>query len=348
MRTEMSLRTGAAIVALFASGIPGIARGQQVRELFERTSRSVVVVRTLEKALAPDPRAGFVMAGGQGSGTVISAEGRILTAAHVVQTADRVGVELQDGRLFTASVVASSPRADVALLQLDNPPPDLVPARLGDSDQLRTGDQVIVVGAPYGLSYTLTVGHLSGRLKAMGTIGGVTMEFLQTDAAINQGNSGGPMFNLAGEVVGVVSHILSKSGGFEGLGFAVPANVAEKLLLSSRSFWTGVEGFLLAGDMARLLNLPQPAGLLIERVAASSPGAALGLQPGTVPVRIQDEELILGGDIVLEVGGIPVTAEPEAEDQAERYLRTLEAGAPIRVKVLRGGLVFTLTATRPR
>jgi serine protease Do len=322
------------------------ASAQQLRDLFRRLSPSVVVVRTLEKALAPEPGGGLVTAGGLGSGTIISADGKILTAAHVVQTADRVGVELKDGRFFTAKVVASAPRADVALLKLDDPPGNLVPARLGNSDLLETGDDVVVIGAPFGLSYTLTAGHVSGRLRPKGTINGSAMEFIETDASINQGNSGGPMFSLQGELIGVVSHILTQSGGFEGLGFAVSSNVAEKLLLSTASFWTGVDGFLLTGDLARVFNVPQSAGLLIQQMADGSPGALLGLRAGTLQVKIGDQELILGGDIVLEVGGIPVSENSAAEDRAEGYLRALPLGAPIEVRVLRAGKVLTLTAVK--
>jgi S1-C subfamily serine protease len=334
------------ILFLFLFLLSRPAAGQQVRQLFQRASKSVVVVRTVEKTLAAEPGKGLVSAGGLGSGTVISADGSILTAAHVVQTADRVGVELQDGRVFMARVVASSPRADVALLKMESPPPDLVPARLGNSDSLWTGDQVVVVGAPYGLSYSLSVGHVSGRLVPKETISGVPMEFIQTDASINQGNSGGPMFNLEGEVVGVVSYILTQSGGFEGLGFAVSANVAKQLLLSTGSFWTGIEGMLITDQMARVLNLPQPAGLLIQRVAAGSPGALLGLKAGTIGVTVQEQEIILGGDIVLEVGGMQISGSPGIEDRADQYLRSLPPGSPIKVKVLRGGEVITLTAAK--
>jgi len=323
------------------------AQAQPLRKLFERTSQSVVVVHTLEKTLAPEAGRGFVTAGGLGSGTIISTTGRILTAAHVVQTADRVGVEFKDGRKFTARVVASSPRADVALLQLEHPPAGLVAAPIGPSDSVATGDEVFVIGAPYGMTYTLTVGHLSGRVRPRGTIGGVPMEYLQTDAAINQGNSGGPLFDLQGRVIGVVSHILTESGGFEGLGFAVSSRVAETLLLQSGSFWTGVDGLLLTDALARMLNVPQAAGLLIQRVSAGSPGAVVGLQAGTVPVRIDDEDVILGGDIVLAVGDVELTADPATADRADRYLRNVPPGGTVRIRVLRGGQFVTLTAPKP-
>ncbi len=132
----------------------------------------------VEKTLAPVPSMGLVSARGLGSGTIISSDGSVLTAAHVVQTADRVGVELQDGRLFAVRVVASSPRADVALLKMESPPPDLIPARLGNSDSLMTGDEVAVIGAPFGLGYSLTAGHVSGRLLPKQTVSGVPLEFI--------------------------------------------------------------------------------------------------------------------------------------------------------------------------
>ena len=337
----MQLLLAVLLVALTA----GDASAQQLQQLFQRTSTSVVVVRTVARTLAPEPGHGFVSAPGLGSGTIISSDGSVLTAAHVVQAADRVGVELHDGRQFMARVVASAPRADLALLEIQDPPSDLVPARLGDSDSLLVGDDVIVVGAPYGLSYTLSVGHVSGRLKRGETVSGVPLEFIQTDAHVNVGNSGGPMFNMRGEVVGVVSWILTQSGGFEGIGFAVAANAARQLLLETASFWTGVEGVLLTGPMARMLNVPQPAGLLIQRVAAGSPGARLGLQPGTVPIMMNDHGLILGGDIVLEIGGIPISDSPYQQDRADQYLRSLRPETPVTARVLRGGQVVTLTAT---
>jgi len=129
------------------------------------------------------------------------------------------------------------------------------------------------VGAPYGLSPTLSAGHISGRYRPGNkVVGASAIEFLRTDAAINSGNSGGPVFNLSGEVVGIVSQILTKSGGSEGIGFAATSKIARQLLLDQKMFWSGVEGMLIEGDLARALNLPQAAGFLIQRVAKGSPG----------------------------------------------------------------------------
>jgi S1-C subfamily serine protease len=321
---------------------------QQLRALFRKVSPSVVVVRTLERGLAPEPRAGLVTIPGLGSGVLISAEGTVMTAAHVVQTADRVAVEFIDGKLYPAHVVASSARADVALLQLDRTPVAISPARLGDSDKVEVGDEVLVIGAPYGLGHSLTVGHVSARLAAGGIVSGVPMEVLQTDAAINMGNSGGPMFNMEGEVVGIVSSILSQSGGFEGVGFAVTANVAQKVLLTARSFWTGMDGILLQDTLAQIFNLPQPAGLLVQQVAAGSPAAALGLRAGTWRATIGTDQLLVGGDIILDVAGIAVTPNGESFDQMQGVLGRLRPGDSVTARVLRGGKVVPLSAVRPR
>lgn len=210
---------------------------QQLRELFSKSNPSVVVIKTLEKKIPSVSQAGLVSLPGLGSGVLISGDGKVLTAAHVVQAADYVSVEFTDGKRVSAHVIASYPPADVALLQLEATPAEAVPARLGDSDKMQVGDDIFVIGAPFGLSHSLTVGHVSGRHLSEESVGGLSkVELFQTDAAINQGNSGGPMFNMDGEVVGIVSRIVSRSGGFEGVGFAVTSNVAQKLLFDNKSF----------------------------------------------------------------------------------------------------------------
>jgi serine protease Do len=339
----LSLLCGGAVLL----GAWGTAEAQQVRDLFRRVSPSVVLVRTVERGLAPEPSAGQVSIPGLGSGVLVSADGKILTAAHVIQIAERVGVEFMDGKIYPAHVVASSVRADVALLQLDRMPTSIAPARLGDSDSLEVGDQIVVIGAPYGLGHSLTVGHISGRLSVDGIASGVPMEVLQTDAAINSGNSGGPMFNLRGEVVGIVSSILTQSGGFEGIGFVVPANVARKVVLTTPSFWTGMDGVLLQDTLARIFNLPQPAGLLVQHVAAGSPAAALGLRGGMWRATIGTDELLVGGDIILDVAGIAVTPNGASLDQMQSLLSKLRPGDSVTARVLRGGKVVPLSAMKP-
>ena len=336
-------RLAARLVPLLAALPSGRAHAQQLRDLFRAVSPSVVVVRTVETAIAPTGPAVAVRAPGLGSGVLIGADGRVLTAAHVVQTADRVTVEFADGTQVPARVVTSQPRADLALLQLDRVPPGIVPAPIGDSDRLEVGDQVVVIGAPYGLSRSLTVGHVSGRVSPPGTVGGMQLELIQTDAAINAGNSGGPMLNLAGEVVGIVTHIYTQSGGFEGLGFAVSSKLARALVLSGPSFWSGVDGTLLTDDLARIFNLPQAAGLLVERVAEGSPGAELGLRAGRWRATIERQELLVGGDVILSVAGVVISADGSAFDRMRTAIGAMRPGDAVVVRVLRGGQVVALS-----
>jgi S1-C subfamily serine protease len=229
------------------------------------------------------------------------------------------------------------PAADLAVLRLKKPPKAAVAARLGDSDRVRVGDQIFIIGAPQGMTHTLTVGHISARRTTDAMYGGLyNAEMLQTDAAINVGNSGGPMFNMAGEVVGIVSHMISESGGYEGLGFVMTSNMARELLLGSRTIWTGLEGHRVDGELARILNLPQGVGILVQRVAEGSPAHRMGLQPGTVKAEIDGQPIVLGGDIILEIQGLRLD-DPEAIERIKALLRTLSPGEEIKVTVLRGG-----------
>jgi S1-C subfamily serine protease len=319
-----------------------------LREVFARVDLAVVEIRTMETDVPPPPgMAQPASLQSLGSGVMITKEGRILTAAHVVQTADQIEVRLQSGETIAAHVLSSEPLVDLALLLLDRPPRTPFIAPLGDSDAMAVGDRIFVVGAPLGVSHTLTVGYISGRRKPGSTVSGMApVEFFQTDAAINQGNSGGPMFNLQGEVVGIVSYILSRSGGSQGLGFAVTSKVA-RLLLDKRAFWTGIDGYLLDGDLAQVLNLPAPgAGLLVQRVAKGSPAEKLGLKAGTIRAHIGDEDLIVGGDIVLAVQDIPMTG-PESLAKVRARILSMAPGDGVNVTVLRGGKKIALAGTVP-
>jgi serine protease Do len=336
--------TASALMLVFFLGSWSPGNGQQLRDAFHKVKQSVVIIRTQQKELAPSPQQGMVSANGLGSGVLISSDGKILTAAHLVEAADETLVEFSDGEQIPARVLGAVHNADVALLQLAHPPANVVVAPLGDSDKMDVGDEVFLVGAPYGLSYTLTAGHISGRHAADNRISDTALrEFLQTDAAINQGNSGGPMFNMNGEVIGIVTNILSQSGGSEGLGFAATSKMARQLLLDQKPFWSGIEGFLVRGDLARALNVPQPAGLLVERVADGSPAARAGIVAGSMRASIAGEELLLGGDIVLEVDGLPYEDSSENYSRLHAHLTQLKVGDSIVIKVFRRGQVIKLS-----
>ena len=277
--------TALLVMIAIAWALPAAA-AETLGQVFKRVTRSVVVVRTRETDAVGQAPGAFTSWRGLGSGVLVSADGKVITAAHIVQTADEVSVEFLTGEAVRARVIASEPSADVSLLQLERVPAGVLPATLGDSDKVDVGDQVFIIGAPYGISHTLTVGHVSGRHRPNTIYSELAgAEFLQTDAAINQGNSGGPMFNQAGEVVGIVSHIISKSGGFEGLGFVVTSNMARALLLERRSFWSGVQGFVLRDYLAKVFNVPQSTGILVQRVAAGSPAERSGSARRRAPVR---------------------------------------------------------------
>lgn len=151
------------------------------------------------------------------------------------------------------------------------------------------------------------------------------------------------MFNMNGEVIGIVTNILSKSGGSEGLGFAATSKMARQLLLDQKPFWSGVEGFLLKGDLAKALNVPQPAGLLVERVADESPASHAGILGGSMRANIAGEDLLLGGDIILEVNGLPYEDSNENYNRLYARLTKLKVGDSLVVKVFRQGQVVTLS-----
>jgi S1-C subfamily serine protease len=316
--------------------------------VFQRVTGSVVVVRAKGRDLVAQSGTSVLVKFNEvGSGVLVSADGKVLTAAHVVQIADEITVEFLGGESVAARVLASETRADLALLQLARVPAGVQPAQLGDSGRMQIGEQVLVIGAPYGIAHTLTVGYLSARHKPFTIFAEMPLaEFLQTDAAINQGNSGGPMFNMQGEVIGIVSHIISKSGGFEGLGFVVSSNMARQLMLEKRPFWSGITWFRVSGDLAEYLNLPQPFGLLVEEVAKNSPAEAIGLRPSRVVAKLEGKDVPLGGDIVLAAMGIPLDNEASFDKVRERQAQ-LHSGDEMTFRVLRAGRVIDLTGRVP-
>jgi serine protease Do len=341
-----------AIAALLASALvgtsPAPARGEGVAQVFQRVNKTVVIVRAKGRDLTVQSGNSVLVKFNEvGSGVLVSPDGKVLTAAHVVQIADEITVEFVGGETVPARVVASEPRADLAMLQLERVPAGAQVAVLGDSSQVQVGEQVFIVGAPYGIAHTLTVGYVSARHRPNTIYAELPLaEFLQTDAAINQGNSGGPMFSLQGDVIGIVSHIISKSGGFEGLGFVVSSNMARQLMLDQRPFWSGVTWFKVSGDLAEYFNLPQPFGLLVEEVAKRSPAEAAGLRPSRAVARLEGRDLPLGGDIVLAAMGIKLEDERSFEKVREAW-RRLRPGDEMTFTVLRAGRVLDLKGRMP-
>jgi serine protease Do len=320
------------------------AGAQTVGEVFRKVSPSVVVIRAVGRDVGTGGATTFLETG---SGVLISSDGKVMTAAHVVHGVDEITVEVVGGETVKARVVASEPAADLSLIQMERVPKGAVVSKLANSDTVRVGDQVVVVGAPYGLSHALSVGWISARWAPNTVYRAMPLaEFFQTDAVINTGNSGGPIFSMSGDVIGIVSHNISKSGGSEGLGFVVTSNTARQLLLEKRSFWSGLEGQLLTDRQADILNLPsRKLGYIVKTVAKGSPAEGAGLRGGTTTAIIDGETLAVGGDIILSVEGIDVTGPnlPKIRDA----MNQLQTGRPFKASVLRAGQIVELTGTVP-
>ncbi len=319
------------------------SKSQSLNELYEKTNPAVVVILTEQKELVSRGKTTkTVTAGGLGSGFLVS-DNQVITAAHVVQVAEKVNVQFVDGETIPAKVISSYGVADVALLELIWPKKNAVTLKLADSDQVRVGDQVFVVGAPYGLGHSLSSGYVSGKIDMKKDKNPFTnSEYIQTDAAINTGNSGGPMFNMNGEVIGVVSNILTKTGGFQGIGFAASSNITKDLLFEKKIIWNGTDVIPLTGKMAKIFNLPQESGLLVQRVVKLSPFGVLGIEDGDTEITIGEEKLIVGGDIILEINGVKFEDSDESLLNIARTIERKDTEMPLELKVLRGGKVITL------
>lgn len=321
-------------------GFTTSVNAQDLSLLFEQLDPSVVTIEVVEYKVKDRQ---LTSTGGLGSGVIINKEGFIITASHVVESANEISVKLKDGTTMPADVISSSTAADVALLKLRVVPPNLKPATVGDSSNSKIGEQILIIGAPRGLEHSLSVGHISRKMDKNMISNGEVAGFIQTDASINQGNSGGPMFNLKGEVIGIVSFILSNSGGFEGLGFAVDIDTAKKVLFDVNSFWTGFDGVLLSEGLAGVFNTPQKSGVLVQRVTPNSFADKIGLKPGVFQAEILGQNLWLGGDIILSIQGLSCNS-PHDLGTIKTQIDNLKVGGQVLIEVLRKGEVITLEA----
>lgn len=333
---------GAVLLAASTAG------AQDVADVFADVHSSVVTIRSVKESPHGDPGSKASAEVLVGSGVLLTEGGEILTAAHVVKLADRIEVTFVDGTVLPARVIASEPVPDLALLEIQGlAPPAAVPARLGDSDHVRVGSRVMVIGAPLNMEHTLTVGYVSARRRSESFLGSMQgVEHFQTDAAINKGNSGGPLFSMGGEVIGVVCHIVSESGGSEGLGFAVTSNAVRDLLLSGRHVWLGFDSIPLPLAFSRALNVPGGrTGLLVQQVAQGSPAESMGLQGGTIPIEVGGREILLGGDVILSILDLPLGTLSEIEAAIQSIL-DLPSGGRLRMEVLRGGRIHDLSGMK--
>lgn len=318
-----------------------------VSKVFKKVDPAVVVITTRESFhIASEKGLKKINNGGLGSGVIISKDGLIMTAAHVIAAADEVTVTLKDGREFIAKVISVSNPADVALIGLVEPPDDLSYVAPHNSDDVEVGEEVFVIGSPYGLAHTLTVGNLSSRRIIDDEKALMDMEFLQTDAAVNQGNSGGPLFTINGKLIGIVSHIQTISGGNEGLGFAASINMARKLLLEDTPFWLGAQFIPLKDELADAFNVPYNEGLLVQKVAKGSIAEEMGLRAGTIPIGRGEHKLLIGGDIIVEVGGLSIYVNRAGRQRIIDYIASIPPGDDLTLTVIRAGKKLILKAPK--
>lgn len=302
-----------------------------------------------------------IPARGEGSGFIVSGDGYILTNAHVVKGADEVVVKLIDKRKFTAKVVGTDSRTDVAVIKITAA--GLPVVKMGDPTKLRVGEAVAAIGSPFGFENSVTAGIVSAKGRSLPSENYVP--YIQTDVAINPGNSGGPLFNMRGEVVGINSQIYSRSGGYQGVSFAIPIDVAMEVVDQLKTSgkvsrgWLGVVIQEVSADLAESFGLDRPRGALVSQVQDDSPASKAGLQASDVILAFNGKAVENSGDLPRMVG----MAKPGAKIQMDIWRKgktqqmnvTLgelpveaQAGSKDRRSFSRGGLVLSELSAEQR
>ncbi len=292
---------------------PGMSPNDPFSEFFRRFGQ-------------PMPRGNMPPARGEGSGFIVSPDGYILTNAHVVANADEVTVKTTDRREYTAKVVGADEKTDVAVLKIDAK--NLPTVKLGRPDELRPGEWVVAIGSPFGFENSVTAGIVSATSRAMP--GGNYTPFIQTDVAVNPGNSGGPLFNMNGEVVGINSQIYSRTGGYMGVSFAIPIDVAnnvkDQLIKTGRVTRSriGVSIQDVTAQLAESFGLDRPRGALVGMVEDDSPGEKAGIKAGDVILEVDDQAI-------------------ETSAQVPVLIANKKPGTPVSIDVWRNGGAKELT-----
>jgi len=276
---------------------------------------------------------------GQGSGFVIDNRGYIMTNNHVVANAQNITVTMADGKKIQATLVGRDPASDLAVIRIPSREVHAV-ARLADSDGIRPGQKAIAIGNPFGLTHTLTTGIVSALHRSIRTGEGTQMDdLIQTDAAINPGNSGGPLLNSNGDVIGVNTAIFSLSGGYQGIGFAIPINlakeVATQLITSGRVArpWLGISGISITNDISKGLGLSVQEGVLVVQVIRGGPADQAGLRGGNREVAIGGVRFHLGGDIITAINDHPV----REMEKLVKQINGMRVGETLTLHIVRDG-----------
>jgi len=304
-------------------------------EIFEQSESGVVKVNVQRTAQV-------IGASSVGSGFVFDTFGHIITNSHVVTDAKKIVVTFLDGRSYNAQLVGVDPFTDIAVVKVNAEQAQLHPISLGDSSQLKVGEQIAAIGNPFGLSGSMTSGIVSqlGRLLPAQNSGFSIPDVIQTDAAINPGNSGGPLLNMKGQVVGINTAIQSATGEFTGVGFAVPSRTLMKIvptLIQDGEYnhpWLGISGRDIDPDLANILNLVDAKGFLVIIVVEDSPASKAGLHGSIETKEIDGVNYPIGGDIILSVDGKEVR---HIDDILIHLQREKSVGDEMVLEILRDG-----------
>jgi putative serine protease PepD len=322
---------------------------RRVVDVYERASPAVVNVTT--RVLRHDFFHGVIPEEGAGSGFVIDADGHILTNYHVIRRAQQIEVSFGDDTVLEAEIVGTDPRNDIAVLRVSAPEGLLAPLEFGDSDNLQVGQRAIAIGNPFGqFGRTLTTGVISALDRNLRgpedrEIGGI----IQTDAAINRGNSGGPLLDSNGQVIGMNTAIFSPSGTNSGVGFAIPVSTIQRVLpelLTTGRYrhpWLGIRYvYPVSERLQEILNLPVSEGLVLVQVFSDSPLAAANVRGAQQELIVGNRRLLVGGDVLTEVDDTPVASLDELDELLETQYRV---GDEITATVWRGDERFRLRLT---
>src|SRR5688572_22161629 len=325
------------------------SESMSVSESYEQTSKSVVEITSISSESTPFGQE--EQAKGQGSGFVFDAEGHIVTNQHVVDGVQTVSVRFWDGSTYDGTVVGSDPSTDLAVVKVDAPANVLEPLALGNSDDLTVGEPVVALGSPFGLEGTVTSGIVSALHRQMTAPNNFTInDSIQTDAAINHGNSGGPLVNGAGEVVGVNAQIESESGGSDGIGFAIPSKTIESIVPqiiadgSVEHAYLGVGVTEINQSVAEELGIP--AGVELTDVRDGGPAAEAGLQAAEGSATVDGQSYPTGGDVITAVDGKAIATGAELQNAVDAK----KPGDSISLTYTRDGQSHTVDitlATRP-
>jgi S1-C subfamily serine protease len=323
-----------------------------IEQIYRRTAPGVVQITATSVVQSTNPFDIFPSQQTQqalGSGFVIDKAGHIVTNYHVIEGAQKVQVSFSDNDQINAKIVGTDASTDLAVLQIDTHSRSLTPLPLGDSDRVEVGDPVVAIGNPFGLARTATSGIVSAVQRSIEAPNGVGIgHAIQTDAAINHGNSGGPLIDARGEVIGVNSQISTGNTGAEGnvgIGFAVPVNtvktVAAQLIHGGKAQhpYLGVEARPITDTLVRLFNLPVDRGLLVIDVKSGSGAEKAGIKPGDTPVVVEGDTYQLGGDIIVGADGTPVTTLPQLRDLIARK----KPGDTLKLQIYRDGKKQTVS-----